>query len=200
MSRGDSVREDIPYQEHHDDYHGEQSKARIKSAAHTILSNDHQLSRSKDEAEERSGSHINRHDSLREEQSNYIEDHRYAGHDSRVQSASIDPIHKSYQSRGSKKASRADQIIIPVLDKQHKKQVIPEFLNDSEFKDVERNMGDDYMQAEDIDLTRLQFARMLSPFLSLGIVKGVFSKNWNYREQALNAIRTHITPEKQGDV
>lgn len=200
MTKGDSVREDQPYMDNQESYNQERSKARIRSAANTILSNDQQLSRSRGDMDERSRSHIQRNESAREDQSHYVDDYRYGAHGSRIESASIDPVHNSYHSYGSKKASRADETIIPVLDKGHKKQVIPEFLDGQEFKEIERNTGDEYLQAEDIDLTRLQFARMLSPFLSMGIVKGIFSKNWNYREQSLNAIRSHITPEKQGDV
>ena len=90
-----------------------------------------------------------------------------------------------------------DDVVIPVLDKRHKRLAIPEFPNDNEYpmEENQRNISDEYLKAEDIELNKLSFARMLVPYLSLGVVKGIFSKNWNFREQALNAIRLNLTPE-----
>ena len=196
----DSLREEHHAGDAHDARANEHSKSRLKSAAHTVLSNDqgHGNSRA-DIHEEKSKSFPGGKESHHDDHG-IVDEYPGTQHGSRIHSASIEPLRYMSESQGSKFASRAEDTIIPVLDKQRKKQVIPEFLDDSEFKDVERNTGAEYTNAEDIDLTRLQFARMLSPFLSMSIVKGIFSKNWNYREQALNAIRNNITPEKKGSV
>jgi hypothetical protein len=120
---------------------------------------------------------------------------------SRIQSASVagGRFLDSVDSRKAPLTKRPDDEVIPVLDRNHKKIVIPEFRDEGErYGEVERNTGDEYLQAEDIELNKLAFARMLSPFLSIPIVKGLFSKNWNYREQAINAIRMQLTKEKSG--
>lgn len=204
LIRPESVREDFHesskvYQTSRE----ENSKFRLKSAAHTALSGEpggYSNSRGDPRNDEKSNSQII---GIRESNvgdHDIIEDYPGTQHGSRIQSASIDPLRYLSESQDSKYASRVNDTIIPVLDKTRKKQVIPEFLDDSEFKEIERNNGDDYVNAEEIDLTRLQFSRMLSPFLSMSIVKGIFSKNWNYREQAINAIKRNITPEKKGSV
>lgn len=178
----------------------ENSRSRLKSAAHTALSGDGAYGHSKaDIHDEKSRSYIAAKESHHDDHG-IADEYPGTQHGSRIQSASIDPLRYLSESQNSKHASRVEDTIIPVLDKSRQKQVIPEFLDDSEYKDVQRNTGTEYTNAEDIDLTRLQFARMLSPFLSMAIVKGIFSKNWNYREQAINAIKNNITPEKKGSV
>lgn len=200
IHRGESLREDHGIADIHDNRNNENSKSRLRSAAHTALSGDPGYGNSKaDIHEEKSRSYIGIKESHHDDHG-IVDDYAGTQHGSRIQSASIDPLRYLSESHNSRHASRAEDTVIPVLDKSRQKQVIPEFLDDSEYKDVQRNTGNEYTSAEDIDLTRLQFARMLSPFLSMAIVKGIFSKNWNYREQALNAIRNNITPEKKGSV
>ena len=89
-----------------------------------------------------------------------------------------------------------DDQIIPSLDKNRKKQDIPEFRDGENYDEIERNNEDDYLNAEEIELNKMQLARNLSPFLSMGVVKGLLSRNWNYREQAINVIKNNITPDK----
>lgn len=130
---------------------------------------------------------------------------------SRIQSASIvdqtsmrymssaNQDSDNFQYRSSAPQRNFDDVVIPTLDKNKARQVIPEYV-DGPREEVERNVGNEYLQAEDVEYNKMGLARQLSPSLSKNIAKALFSKNWNFREQAINAIRLQLTPEKNSQM
>ena len=80
-----------------------------------------------------------------------------------------------------------DNQVIPALANRNKKSNfdIPE--NEMDDQEVNNNAVG-YMNAEDIHPKQMEIAGPLMPFLSEEICRGLFSKNWSYREGAVNAI------------
>lgn len=84
--------------------------------------------------------------------------------------------------------------VIPAMAGKKNKFEIPE---EEEFE--MNNDGPGFLNAEEINPKKMDAAAPLLPFLSDDICRGIFSKNWGFREGALNFLRDEIMKGSRSD-